>query len=143
MHQNPKESRSIAVATKRLSFIWVVKKPGTCCITLIVYCETDKPPEQVQWIEGHLKDMCLAAPPGLLHITIFITAKRSSEDAPVLEGFVTDDRRPPLLPPLPLAQGATPSQGAITHNAIVEVRSGRPDFSELIDRELHLTEYGE
>ena len=28
MHQNPKEIRSIAVATKRLSFIWVVKKPG-------------------------------------------------------------------------------------------------------------------
>lgn len=28
MHNDPK-SRSIAVATKRLSFIWVIKKPGT------------------------------------------------------------------------------------------------------------------
>ena len=87
--------------------------------------------------------MCLAAPAGLLHITIFITAKRSSEDAPVLKGFVTDDRRPSLPLPLPLTDDSTSTETKITHNAIVEVRSGRPDFTELIDRELHLTEYGE
>ena len=87
--------------------------------------------------------MCLAAPPGLLHITIFITAIRSSEDAPVLKGFVTDDRRPPLPLPLPLTEDPIFTERRIVHNAIVELRSGRPDFTELIDRELHLTEYGE
>ena len=82
--------------------------------------------------------MCLAAPPGLLHITIFITAKRAATDPPVLEGYVTDDRRPPAPGDVSPTGGRT-----VEHHAIVEVRSARPDFTELIDRELNLTEYGE
>jgi hypothetical protein len=95
--------------------------------------------EQAEWIAGHLRDMCLAAPPGLLHITIFITAKRTPSDAPVLDGFVTDDRRPPVQGD----ESAPASTRRVEHNAVVELRSGRPNFSELMDRELDLTEYGE
>jgi len=88
--------------------------------------------------------MCLAAPPGLLHITIFITAKPQANDPPVLDGFVTDDRRshPPstdLVSPF----GSPSSARTVDHNAIVELRSGRPDFNEMIDREMSLTAYGE
>jgi hypothetical protein len=98
----------------------------------------------VEWIAGHLKDMCLAAPPGLLHITIFITAKPQSTDQRVLEGFVTDDRRPlhQANNLSPFDEPTSPSAG-IDHNAIVEVRSGRPDFGEMVERELSLTAYGE
>jgi hypothetical protein len=89
--------------------------------------------------------MCLAAPPGLLHITIFITAKPQASDLPVLDGFVTDDRRSHPPSPDMASPFTSPSCSARTvdHNAIVELRSGRPDFNEMIDRELSLTAYGE
>lgn len=81
--------------------------------------------------------MCRAAPPGLLHITIFITAKRSPGDTPVLDGYITDDRRPPV-------PGDTQMSGErVEHDAVVELRSGRPDFGELMNRELDCTAYGE
>jgi hypothetical protein len=134
--------RKIAVATKRLSFIWVLKKPG-----LSFYFrngETDAA-EQVDWISGHLKDMCIAAPPGLLHITIFITSKPQSDDPPVLEGFVTDDRRPHVTAETEISPFDSPTSSTpiVEHNAIVELRSGRPEFDEMIERERSLTAYGE
>lgn len=143
MHSNSGD-RKIAVATKRLSFIWVVKKPGESC----PFLSRDRADntEQVDWISGHLKDMCLAAPPGLLHITIFITAKTLPNDPPVLEGFVTDDRRtristePEVVSPL---DSPTSSTRIVEHNAIMELRSGRPEFNEMIEREMSLTAYGE
>jgi hypothetical protein len=134
--------RKIAVATKRLSFIWAVKKPGKS----FLYCgiETDDV-EQVDWISGHLKDMCLAAPPGLLHMTIFITSKPQSTDPPVLEGFVTDDRRPHTAETEVVSSFDSPTSTTriVDHNAIVEIRSGRPEFHEMIEREMSLTAYGE
>lgn len=88
--------------------------------------------------------MCLAAPPGLLHITIFITAKPRLNDPPVLDGFVTDDRRlHPTSPDLVSPFGSPSSTRTVDHNAIVELRNGRPDFNEMIDREMSLTAYGE
>jgi hypothetical protein len=134
--------RKIAVATKRLSFIWVVKKPGKS----FLYCEIETDAaEQVDWISGHLKDMCLAAPPGLLHITIFITSRPQSTDPPVLEGFVTDDRRPHTAATEVVSPFDSPNSSTrmVEHNAIVELRSGRPEFNEMIEREMSLTAYGE
>lgn len=89
--------------------------------------------------------MCLAAPPGLLHITIFITAKPQSTDPPVLEGYVTDDRRPRIATESEVSPFDSPtSSSRITeHNATVELRSGRPEFNEMIEREMSLTAYGE
>jgi hypothetical protein len=134
--------RKIAVATKRLSFIWVVKKPGKSFYFRSI--ETDAA-EQVDWISGHLKDMCLAAPPGLLHITIFITAKPQPNDPPVLQGFVTDDRRPHTAETEVVSPFDSPTSTTriVDHNAIVELRSGRPEFNAMIEREMSLTAYGE
>jgi hypothetical protein len=134
--------RNIAVATKRLSFIWVVKKPGKSFYFRNI--ETDAA-EQVDWISGHLKDMCLAAPPDLLHITIFITSKPQSTDPPVLEGFVTDDRRPHIATETESSPFDSPTSSSriVEHNATVELRSGRPDFNEMTEREMSLTAYGE
>ena len=90
--------------------------------------------------------MCLAAPPGLLHITIFITAKPQSNDSPVLQGLVTDDRRPHMTTESVMVSpfdSPTSSTRMTEHNAIVELRSGRPQFDELIEREMSLTAYGE
>jgi hypothetical protein len=134
--------RKIAVAAKRLSFIWVVKKPGKSFLYRDVEADAA---EQVDWISGHLKDMCLAAPPGLLHITIFITSKPQSTDPPVLEGFVTDDRRPHTAETEVVSPFDSPTSSSriVEHNAIVELRSGRPEFNEMIEREMSLTAYGE
>jgi hypothetical protein len=141
MHSKAGDKR-IAVATKRLSFIWVVKKPGKSFYYRNI--ETDAV-EQVDWISGHLKDMCLAAPPGLLHITIFITSKPQPTDPPVLEGFATDDRRPYIPTGIEASPFDSPTSSSciVEHNAIVELRSGRPDFNEMIEREMSLTAYGE
>jgi len=89
--------------------------------------------------------MCLAAPPGLLHITIFITSKPLPNDPPVLDGFVTDDRRPHTVETEVTSPFDSPTSSTriVEHNAIVELRSGRPDFNEMIEREMSLTAYGE
>lgn len=156
--------------------------------------------------------MCDLAPPGFLHITIFITSKRKPNETPVLPGYVTLDRRDPVesekndrhdepnstgrdtdtqQQPAALRAGETgrsdddrssfPTPPArtertgsdstlndqeaaethrdkpvrimntavrdkaenVTHAAMVELRSGRPDFRELIDREIKATDYAE
>lgn len=91
--------------------------------------------------------MCLLAPPHLLHITIFITGKRKANEVEVMPGFVTHDKRD-------APEGAdSESDNAIQrehsgrtketveHGAIVELRSGRPDFNEIVQREVDATEY--
>jgi len=97
------------------------------------------PIEQVEWISNHIKDMVIAAPLGLMHITIFITGKRTAGEAPVLEGYVTDDRRSPF-PVQDGIQTVLPVQ-KIDHGATVELRSGRPNFAELVEREIEATAY--
>ena len=96
--------------------------------------------------------MCLAAPPGLLQITLFITGKRQANEPPVLEGFVTDDRRdsPPAdsekedHPPssTPSSPPAS-SKERVEHGSTVVLRSGRPDFREIVATELKETAYEE
>ncbi|KAL7411891.1 hypothetical protein BDY24DRAFT_342513, partial [Mrakia frigida] len=93
------DSKRLSIATKRLHFLWMVKKP-----------------EQVEWIGDHLRGMALAAPPGLLNITIFITGKRQANEPSVLEGFVE-------------------------HGSTVVLRSGRPDFKEIVANEVKETAY--
>lgn len=96
--------------------------------------------------------MITHAPPNLLHITIYITGKRQANERPVLEGFVTDDRRSPAprdghekddqsRRPSSFTSGSVKTK--IQHEAHVVLRSGRPDFEELVEREVQATEYSE
>lgn len=131
------EDKSVSIATTRLSFVWMVKKP-----------------EQVEWIGDHLRDMCTHAPPGFLHVTIFITGKRTQGEPAVLPGFVTSDRRPPIEGEqhsnLGDAEKTTSPKGGDenedrallpTHGSQVILRGGRPDFNELVEAEVAATEY--
>jgi hypothetical protein len=111
--------------------------------------------EQVAWIADHLKDMCLASPPGFMNITIFVTSKRSRNEIDILPGFVTNDRRDPVpepeaneKQPSPRHQDSTDTSQSdvarkVDHNAVVELRSGRPDFKELVQREMDASAYSE
>lgn len=106
--------------------------------------------------------MCKAAPPGLLDITIYITGKRTTDEPEVLEGFVTDDQRKPR----PTADDGGEKVGAdgqrqhtekvkptpdrrtsettvVQHAAKVTLKSGRPDFNEVIEEEVARTDYDE
>lgn len=132
------EDKSISLATKRLSFVWMVKKP-----------------EQVEWIGQHLRDMCTHAPPGFFHVTIFITGKRAQGEAQVLPGFVTSDRRKPIEEQggqrdaeKAVKEGsASEEEGAATlvptHGSRVNLHSGRPDFDQLVEAEVLATDYEE
>lgn len=167
--------------------------------------------EQVNWIADHLREMCDLAPPGFLHITIFITSKRKSGETAVLPGYVTIDKRDPVEgeeksqrdgnhssgrdidaqdepetlrnngsdqtrtapdhprtersgsestlndemaaediaahhrdKPVRIIDATTRAKAEnVTHASMVELRSGRPNFPELIDRELKATDYAE
>lgn len=95
--------------------------------------------------------MALAAPPGLLNITIFITGKRQANEPSVLEGFVTDDRRdsPPVDSEKENQPASTPSsppafpKAKVEHGSTVVLRSGRPDFKEIVANEVKETAYDE
>lgn len=145
-------------------------------------------PEQVNWIADHLREMCDLAPPGFLHITLFITGKREAGEAAVMPGYVTIDKRDPIegeesnddnnsnenngdsnASESPRRAERTGSESTLTeqtsgqgekaarsqtenvsskpervsHGAVVEVRSGRPDFAEMVEREVAATEYAE
>jgi hypothetical protein len=106
--------------------------------------------------------MCRAAPPGLLDITIYITGKRTADEPEVIEGFVTDDQRKPRptaaeedekakagsehqhtekLAPMP--DRRTSESTIVQHNAKVTLKSGRPDFDEVVEEEVARTDYDE
>jgi hypothetical protein len=91
--------------------------------------------------------MCELAPPGFLHITIFVTSKRTANEVPILPGYVTEDKRDPVE-----GEGEktgrpsgieSPAVGHVTHGSCVELRSGRPDFRELVEREIQNSCYTE
>lgn len=140
------ESKSIAISTKRLALVWMVKKPGQLS-------EARHPrltaPEQVAWIDDHLREMCLLTPPNLLHITIFITGKRKANEVEILPGFITHDKRAKMEnEPSGPARGDTirrepsaPTKERVDHGAVVELRSGRPDFDDIVQREVDATKY--
>lgn len=114
---------------------------------------------QVEWIGDHLRDMCRAAPPGLLDITIYITRDRTADEPEVLEGFVTDDLRKPRPTAAEEGEKAGEKQQAekraptpdrrtsgttvVQHNAKVMLKSGRPDFDEIVEEEVARTDYDE
>lgn len=96
--------------------------------------------------------MITHAPPNLLHLTIYITGKRKANERPVLEGFVTDDRRSPAPRDAhekddqsrwPSSSTSGSVKTKVQHEAHVVLRSGRPDFEELVEREVQATEYSE
>lgn len=103
--------------------------------------------EQVAWISDHLQQMCELAPPGFLHITIFVTSKRTSDEVAILPGYVTEDKRS-----LVESEGEkaarpsgieSPAVERVKHGSRVELRSGRPDFRELVEREVQHSAYTE
>jgi hypothetical protein len=153
------DCKTIAVATKRLSFVWMVKTPGErgreasrglsrLCAPIVVWILL----EQTEWIADHLKEMCLMAPPGFLNITIFVTSKRKSGEPPIMAGYVTDDRRDKVeeqtserekQPRSKAESNTSTSVERVQHEARVELRSGRPDFGELLQREMDHSAYTE
>ena len=108
--------------------------------------------EQTEWIADHLKEMCLMAPPGFLNITIFVTSKRKSGEPPIMAGYVTHDRRNKVEEQIseqekqtrskPDSDASTPVE-RVQHESRVELRSGRPDFGELLQREMDHSAYTE
>lgn len=156
------DSKKLSVATKRLHFLWMVKKPEqvewigkfdliVLYISSFRHQRTDAFFSFLSRIGDHLRAMCLAAPPGLLQITLFITGKRQANESPVLEGFVTDDRRdsPPAdseKEDQPSSTSSSPpasSKERVEHGSTVVLRSGRPDFREIVATELKETAYEE
>jgi len=157
------DSKKLSVATKRLHFLWMVKKPEQVewigeahffysSLFSLLYIIPSELTASLRFQTGdHLRAMCLAAPPGLLQITLFITGKRQANEAPVLEGFVTDDRRdsPPADSEKKDEPSSTPSsppastKGKVEHGSTVVLRSGRPDFREIVATELKETAYEE
>jgi len=103
--------------------------------------------DQVAWISDHIKQMCELAPPGFLHITIFITSKRKAGEDAVLPGYVTEDKRTSVG--IESEKTAMPSEvepsmsERVKHGSCVELRSGRPDFHELVEREVQNSSYQE
>lgn len=80
-------------------------------------------------------------------MTIFITSKRKSDEAAVLAGYVTDDKRKPVEidgeKPARSSGVESSQSGQVKHGSFVELRSGRPDFHELVEREVRNSSYTE
>jgi len=104
----------IAIATKRLSIVWIVKEAS-----------------QVEWIGQHLRDMLDLAPPGLLHVNVYVTADPGTPN--IMAGYVTSDSR----------RGAAPVSELPNHASRLELHSGRPKFDVLIEDEVQATRYSE
>jgi hypothetical protein len=106
--------------------------------------------EQTEWISDHLKEMCLMAPPGFLNITIFVTSKRRTSEPHIMAGYVTNDQRDKVEEesgeqekrPRSKTESNAPIE-RVQHDARVELRSGRPDFGELLQREMDHSAYTE
>ncbi len=105
--------KGIAIATKRLHFVWVVKVAS-----------------QIDWIGHHLSIMLELAPPGLLHVSVYVTADTAT--IPIMPGYVTTDNR----------RGALPTYTP-THGSTFNIFSGRPDFQQLVEEEVAATKYSE
>jgi len=115
--------KSVNIATKRLSFVWVIKRQN-----------------QIAWIDDHLDAMCTAAPPGFLHVAIYVTSMKRPAGG--------HNEYPPEQEPVDGTPGGTtsskggPALKAIKH-AQVEVLPGRPNFDGIIQSEIQQSDRSE
>jgi len=115
--------KSVNIATKRLSFVWVIKRE-----------------DQIAWIGDHLDAMCTAAPPGFLHVAIYITSMKR------LTG-VRNEYPPAQDATGDTATNASPRKGVsilkVVKHAQVQVLPGRPDFDGIIQTEIQQSDRSE
>jgi ferric-chelate reductase len=115
--------KSVNIATKRLSFVWVIKRE-----------------EQIAWIDDHLDAMCTAAPLGFLHVAIYVTSMKRRA--------LGNNEYPPGHEAVDGASNeGTPRKGGYALKAVkhtqVEVLPGRPDFDGIIQTEIQQSDRSE
>jgi hypothetical protein len=123
------QTKSLNIATKRVTFVWVIKRSN-----------------QIAWIDDRLNEMCHVAPPDFLHIAIYVTSSTSPGELPspathnesYLARASTSSAEPVVLNPTPTA----PVYRATLHSN-VQVIPGRPNFGLLIETEVEQSQRAE
>lgn len=69
----------IAVATERLTFVWIIRDPSTSPVSSLPSQNENVADavsaENVEWIGDSLREAVMLAPPGFLRVQIYVTAK--------------------------------------------------------------------
>ncbi|KAG8996567.1 hypothetical protein FRB93_000709 [Tulasnella sp. JGI-2019a] len=121
---------SVAVATERVSFVWVIKEP-----------------EHVEWIGDFLREAIALAPPGFLHVKIYVTSKTFIADTKAVASVLSTEQSP--CPSTSLAPSTTVEYHHPNPNPTVPIDSlsnlilGRPDVRDLLDKEIAATDYSD
>ena len=106
--------KSVNIATKRLSFVWVIKRE-----------------EQIAWIDDHLDAMCNAAPPGFLHVSVYVTSV--TRPAEHIRSY----------PPTQECNDSVVTAHKAIRHTQVDVKPGRPNFDTIIQAEIQQSDRAE
>ncbi|KAG8881539.1 hypothetical protein FRB98_004255 [Tulasnella sp. 332] len=144
---------SVAVATERVMFVWVIKEP-----------------EHVEWIGDFLREAIALAPPGFLHVKIHVTSKKYIADINAINAATSvpistskstlPNPSPPGVPAPVLSSPPHPSTStpstmqhhhpnlcvpktSISTTSNLTLIPGRPDVRELLEREIAVTDYSD